>query len=88
MAKFGRGLNREVVAEVNSGTIKEPFSVADVKKMIQRKAWKPAPTEKYVNSCLADAASENHSQTYGKYFESIGAGKYRVRKSYKGMKWR
>lgn len=83
MAKFGRGLNREVVAEVNAGKIKEPFSVADVKKMIQREAWNPAPTEKYVNSCLADAASNNHSQTYRKYFESAGVGKYRVRAAYK-----
>lgn len=83
MAKFGRGLNREVVAEVNSGRIKEPFGVADVRKMIQRKAWKRAPPEKYVNSCLADAASNNHSHTYRKYFESAGVGKYRVRKAYK-----
>ncbi len=88
MAKFGRGLNREVVAEVNSGTITEPFSVADVRKMIQRKAWKPAPTDKFVDSCLADAASENHSLTYKKYFESIGGGNYRVRGAYKGKKWR
>ncbi|MBN1473180.1 MAG: hypothetical protein JW914_01065 [Syntrophaceae bacterium] len=86
MAKFGIGLNREVVAEVNAGKIKEPFSVADVKKMIQRKAWKPAPSEKYVNSCLADAASNSHSHTYGKYFESVGEGKYRVRRAYKGNK--
>ena len=86
MAKFGNGLNREVVAEVNAGIIKEPFSVSDVKKMIQRKAWNPPPTEKYVNSCLADAASEKHSQTYGKYFESVGEGKYRVREAYKGKK--
>jgi hypothetical protein len=57
MVKFGIGLNREVVAEVNAGIIKEPFSVADVKKMIQRKAWNPAPTEKFVNICLADADS-------------------------------
>lgn len=83
MAKFGIELNREVVAEVNTGKIKEPFSIADVKKMIQRKAWNPLPTEKYVNSCLADAASNNHSHTYGKYFESVGVGKYRVCAAYK-----
>lgn len=83
MAKFGRGLNREVVAEVNAGNIKEPFRIDDVKKMIQRKAWHPEPTEKYVNSCLADAASNNYSKTYGKYFESAGIGLYRVRKAYK-----
>lgn len=83
MPKFGRGLNREVVAEVNAGNIKEPFSIADVKEMIQRKAWNPPPTDKYVNSCLADAASNNHSHTYGKYFESVGAGFYKVRAPYK-----
>ena len=83
MAKFGSGLNREVVDEVNEGKIKEPFSIADVKKMIQRKAWNPPPTDKYVNSCLADAASYNHSHTYGKYFEAVGAGLYKVRAAYK-----
>jgi len=83
MTKFGKGLNREVVAEVNTGKIKEPFSIADVKKMIQRKAWNPPPTDTYVNSCLADAASNNHSHTYGKYFKSVGIGLYKVRVAYK-----
>lgn len=85
MAKFGSGLNREVVADVNAGIIREPFSVADVKEMIQRKtkAWKSTPTPKYVNTCLADGASEHHSRTYKKYFEAVGGGKYRVREDYK-----
>jgi hypothetical protein len=86
MAKFGKGLNREVVAEVHAGIIKEPFSVADVKKMIARKGWNPPPTEKYVNSSLADGASKNHSQTYGKYFKPEGDGKYSVRNAYKRKK--
>ncbi len=86
MAKFGDGLNREIVAEVKAGIIKEPFGVADVKKMIQRKKWNPPPSDKYVNSCLADAASEEHSHTYRKYFESAGIGQYRVRKAYRAKK--
>ena len=87
MTKFGRGLNREVVAEVNSGTIKEPFSITDVKNMIQRKAWNPMPTDKYVNSCLADGASKVHSLSYKKYFEPIGGGKYKILGAYRGSKW-
>jgi len=87
MTKFGRGLNREIVAEVNSGTIMEPFCITDVKNIIRRKAWAPAPTDKYVNSCLADGASEDHSPSYKKYFEYVGEGKYRVRGAYKGNKW-
>ena len=86
--KFGRGLNREIVAEVNSGRITEPFCANDVKNMILRKAWNPAPSEKYVDSCLADGASLEHSLTYRKYFESVGNGKYKLRNAYKGNKWK
>jgi hypothetical protein len=37
MAKYGRGLNREVVAAVNAGLITEPFSTKDIRKLIQIK---------------------------------------------------
>ncbi len=87
MIKYGRGLNREIVAEVNSGIIREPFCIADVRRMIQRKAWNPKPTDKYVNSCLADGASKDHSQTYKKYFKSVGNGYYKVRDAFKGSSW-
>lgn len=87
MPKYGRGLNREIVAEVNSGMILEPFRVADVHKMINRKMWKLKPTDKYINSCLANGSSETHSLTYKKYFQSSEEGAYIVRKKFKGMNW-
>jgi hypothetical protein len=37
MAKYGRGLNREIVGAVNEGTIDEPFSVADIRHFAQKK---------------------------------------------------
>ena len=72
MAKYGRGLNREIVAAVNAGLISEPFSTKDIRKLIKIKNWKPEPTENYINVTLANGASDRHSITFKKYFLSAG----------------
>jgi len=87
MPKYGRGLNREVVAAVNKGTISEPFSVKQVRWLIKERGWRPEPPEEYVVVTLANGASDNHSLTYKKYFVSIGDGMYKVRTEYKGSDW-
>jgi len=87
MAKYGRGLNREVVAAVNARLITEPFSTKDVRKLIKLKNWKPEPTENHINVTLANGASEKHSVSYKKYFLSIGDGHYKLRAQYKGDDW-
>ena len=83
MAKYGRGLNREIASEVNIGKIVETFSITDVRSMIQRKGWTPEPTENYINCCLANGSSDTHSLTYKKYFRSIGNGFYPLRDEFK-----
>ena len=88
MPKYGRGLNREIVGAVNSGLISEPFSIKDIRKLIKAKNWQPGPTENHINVTLANAASDNHSVTYKKYFLSIGDGQYKLRNQYKGNEWR
>ncbi|MDO9230677.1 MAG: hypothetical protein Q7U03_14070 [Syntrophales bacterium] len=87
MPKYGRGLNREVVAAVNAGLIAEPFAVREVRGLIVRKGWKPEPPEEYVVVALANGASNNHSPTYKKYFLSAGGGLYELRRQYKGSDW-
>ncbi len=87
MPKYGRGLNREVVAAVNEGSISEPFSVREVRALIMRKGWKPGPPEEYIVVALANGASESHSPTYKKYFLSAGEGRYKLRGQYKGSNW-
>ena len=87
MPKYGRGLNRELVAAVNRGLIPEPFSVKDVRKLIEHKRWSPRPPEQYVTVALANGASDSHSTTYGKYFFSLGNGMYELRPEYRGSKW-
>ncbi len=87
MPKYGRGLNRELVAAVNTGLVSEPFSVKDVRRLIKSKGWQPNPTEKYVVVTLANGASDQHSTTYKKYFHPIGDGLYKLRPEYKGSKW-
>ena len=64
MPKYGRGLNREVVAAVNGGFIAEPFTVKEVRWLIKEKGWKPEPPEEYVVVALANGASDNHSYWY------------------------
>jgi hypothetical protein len=87
MAKYGRGLNREIVAAVNAGSISEPFSVEDVIKLIKIKNWKPGPTDNHVNVTLANGASDTHSPTYKKYFLCVGYGQYKLRTQYRSSDW-
>jgi hypothetical protein len=87
MPKYGRGLNREVVAAVNTGFLSEPFSTEDVRKVIREKGWVPEPPEQYVVVALANGASDEHSLTYKKYFPSLGDGLYKLRNAYKGSRW-
>ena len=86
-AKYGRGLNREIVAAVNAGLINEPFSTNDVRRLIALKGWHPKPTDNYINVTLAIATSKNHSITYKKYFISVGQGSYKVKEEFKGQEW-
>ncbi|CCQ93867.1 conserved hypothetical protein [[Clostridium] ultunense Esp] len=79
MTKYGRGLNREIYLAVKSGEIVEPFGILEVKEFVNRKGW--SVPDSYINVCLANAASKNHSPTYKKYFESIGEGKYIISSS-------
>jgi hypothetical protein len=86
VTKFGRGLNREIVAAVNTGELLEPLSTASVLDLVNRRGWKVSPN--MINVTLGNAASETHSLTFKKYFESIGRGQYRVRDEYRGLNWR
>ena len=86
MPKYGRGLNRELVAAVNKGVIREPFSIADVRDFIRQQGWNVP--ENYINCCLANGASSTHSFNYKKYFVSEDEGIYRVSDEYKGGLWK
>ena len=87
MAKYGRGLNREIVAAVNAGLITEPFSTNDIRNLIKEKKWQPGPTENQIKVTLPNGASDNHSITYKKYFISVGDGLYKLRNQYKDNDW-
>jgi len=87
MPKYGRGLNRELVAAVNAGVIKEPFDISGIKELISIKNWNPPPTLSYINVALSNAANEVHSLTYKKYFIALGDGKYRLQDRYRGPEW-
>ncbi len=76
MAKYGRGLNREIVAAINNKIINEPFDVNSVSHLVSLKGW-DVP-DSYVDVALANASSEAHSSTYKKYFVSLGNGKYKL----------
>ena len=82
MAKFGRGLNREVVAAVNQGFLAEPLTTKSIRAFIASKRWHV--TEQYLQVALANGASDKHSESYVKYFRATGRGQYRVRDQYRG----
>lgn len=86
MAKYGRGLNREIVAAVNRGELAEPLTADSVRRLAAERGWKP--TAKHIIVTLANAASDDHSPTYRKYFRSLGSGRYRVRDEFRGPTWR
>ena len=86
MAKYGRGLNREIVGAVNSGELAEPLTRATVQELVVLRGWAVSPN--IVNVTLANASSDAHSHTFKKYFESLGGGRYRVRDEYRGLNWR
>ncbi len=85
MAKYGRGLNREIVAAVNRGDLTEPLSIASVRQLAALRGW--TPPEGLLNVTLANAASDDHSPSYRKYFRSAGPGRYRLRDEYRGPHW-
>lgn len=86
MAKYGRGLNRELVGAVNSGELTEPLTTASVQRLVELRGWTVSPN--IVNVTLANASSDTHSHTFKKYFEPLGGGKYRLRDEYRGLNWR
>ncbi len=85
MPRYGRGLNREIVGAVNKGEIEEPITVQKVKKYAKTRNWNVPET--YVNVCLANATSLDHSKTYKKYFISVGVGEYKLKPDYRGKNW-
>lgn len=85
MAKFGRGLNREIVAAVNRGELSEPLTVSTIREFVRRRGW--PVRESHLRVTLANAASIRHSPTYRKYFEALGDGRYQVRREYRGLDW-
>ena len=86
MPKYGRGLNREVVGAVNSGAVSEPFDISSIASFAVQKGWNVPRT--YLNVALANGASAQHSQTYKKYFYSVGSGSYKLLSTYRGKAWK
>lgn len=86
MARYGRGLNREIVGAVNQGIIDEPFSVVDIRHFAQ-KCGRNIP-ENYLIVSLANASSQDHRFTHKKYFQSLGNGQYQLIGKYRGFEWR
>jgi hypothetical protein len=85
MAKYGRGLNREIVGAVNQGVMEEPFSVVQIRELIALRNWDI--TEGYITVCLANGSSITHSPNYIKYFVSLGNAQYQVSEQFKGVRW-
>ena len=66
MAKYGRGLAREILGGVNRNEIPRPFNLDHVRSFLAARDWRPPSS--YVNVVLANSTSPMHSHTYKKYF--------------------
>ena len=88
MAKYGRGLNREIVAAVNTGELTEPITVESVRRLVRIRDWPESPTENQITVTLSNGASDAHSATYKKYFYSLDHGEYELRPQFRGERWR
>ena len=86
MPKYGRGLNRELVAAVNCGLVSEPFDISSLERFVKQKGWSVPKT--YLNVALSNATSVTHSLTYGKYFRCISEGKYELLPFCRGSGWK
>lgn len=86
MTKYGRGLGREVVGAVNCGELPEVFDVAVVREFAGQRGWNPP--DSYLRVVLGNAAPNDHSPGYAKYFERVDEGHYRVRDEFRGPFWR
>ena len=59
MTKYVRGLNREIVAAVNTGELTEPLTIVSVQALVHHRRW--AVTDQFITLALVNAASETHS---------------------------
>lgn len=72
--KYGKGLNNEIVNAVHAGVIPKRFNREHVRGFTESKKWNVPDT--YINSCLSNASSPNHSHSMKVLFESLGDGEY------------
>jgi len=77
VAKYGRGLGREIYEAVRRGIIPQPFRVADCHKYILSRGWKVPKT--YLRVVLSNSeVHRGHSETYKNYFIRVDRGLYRI----------
>ena len=77
MAKYGRGLGREIYEAVRRGIIPQPFRVTDCREYILSRGWDVPET--YLRVVLSNSeVHREHSETYKNYFIRVDRGLYRI----------
>ena len=75
MAKYGRGLGREIYEAIIRGDIQQPFNVDDCRQYSLTRGWNVP--ESYLSVVLANSeVNREHSETYKNYFIRITKGRY------------
>lgn len=75
MAKYGRGLGREIYEAAKRGSIHQPFNVADGREYARSRGW--TIPETYIRVVLSNSeVHRGHSDTYKNYFIRIEKGQY------------
>lgn len=77
MARYGRGLGREIYEAARQGIIRQPFTVSQCRRYVESKGWYPPET--YMRVVLANSeVRRKHSETYRNYFIRVAEGLYRI----------
>ena len=77
MAKYGRGLGREIYEAARRRSIQQPFNVAACRRYARSRDWDVRET--YIRVVLSNSeVNREHSETYKNYFHRVAKGLYKI----------
>jgi len=76
MAKYGKGLNKEIVDAINRGEIQNPFGIQDVILFTKNRGWNISL--RHIGASLSNGCGRDCNGSRIKYFERFYHGAYRL----------
>lgn len=76
MAKYGKGLNKEIVDAINKGEIQKSFGIQDVIVFTKKRGWNISL--RHIGASLSNGCGRDYNGALIKYFEHFYHGAYRL----------